>query len=356
MDFIKPLMDNFWMIYAIVTIIAIVIGLIILIEYYNRKAEIQEQRSLEDEKRARLEDGKRRLEGEEKVQFEMEQRTKGLVKFVEEKWGTPEEVEIWQQELFEKQQIAKGLVNFDGEWVTPEEKFEREQTAKGLVKFVDRHGKERWGTPDQAQEWKRAETGLQSNFSDLSPKQFEEFIADLFKTMGYNVQLLSYRADSGGGVLAQKNSDKTLILCKKFREGHNVGDLDVLRTLALMLKNKANKSVLVTTSDFTVQAHEEAEDTPIELWNKEMLHEVVEKYYLSEDLGVEAREELNGAVVNLTKCPKCGAITPLDRLESSASGLPQCPSCGSEIPLTEKEKSTPLSKKRIPQEFPTGGT
>ena len=292
LDLTTLLMDNFWMTFAIViAIITITIFLISLSEYYNKIEEIKEERRLEDEKRARLEAERRRLEANIKVQLEREQQARGLVKFVEEKWGKAEEVERWKQELFEMQQRAKGLVKFKGEWVTPREKFDREQKARGLVKFVDRHGKESWSTPKQVQEWKRIDIGLQSNFSELNTREFEEFIADLFRRMGYNVQLLTHGSDYGGGVLAQKNSDKILVQCKKLREEYNAGNQDVQKTLASMWKYKANKSVLITTSDFTAQAHEQAKDTPIELWNKDILHKVVEKYYLSGHVGVEARKE-----------------------------------------------------------------
>lgn len=364
MDLMTLLMNNFWMTFVIViAIITISISLISLSEYYNQVEEVKEERRLEDVKRARLEAEKRRLEANIKVQLEREQQAKGFVKFVEEKWGKPEEVERWKQESFEMQQRAKGLVKFKGEWVTPKEKFEREQKARGLVKFVDRHGKESWSTPKQVQEWKRIDIGLQSNFSELNTKEFEEFIADLFRRMGYNVQLLPHGSDRGGGVLAQKNSDKILVQCKKLIEGYNAGDKDVQKTLASMWKFKANKSVLITTSDFTAQAHEQAKDTPIELWNKVTLHRVVEKHYLSGHVGAETREEpavldekIEALKESFTQCQKCGKITPFDLLESSASGLPQCPSCGSEIPLTEKKKSNFVSGKNIQQGFPTGET
>jgi uncharacterized membrane protein (DUF485 family) len=33
--------------------------------------------------------------------------------------------------------------------------FEEEQKRKGLVKFVDRHGNEKWGTPEEVERWKK---------------------------------------------------------------------------------------------------------------------------------------------------------------------------------------------------------
>ncbi|MBI5677640.1 MAG: restriction endonuclease, partial [Planctomycetes bacterium] len=55
---------------------------------------------------------------------------------------------------------------------------------------------------------------------------------------------------------------------------------DVQRLLgAMQLRSiKANKAVLITTSDFTIQAKEQAKEAPIELWNGNYLIEIVEKY------------------------------------------------------------------------------
>ncbi|RLG91394.1 MAG: hypothetical protein DRO36_04315 [Candidatus Hecatellales archaeon] len=47
-----------------------------------------------------------------------------------------------------------------------------------------------------------------------------------------------------------------------------------------MWKYKANKSILITTSDFTILAQEQAKEAPIELWNRKVLFNLIEKYML----------------------------------------------------------------------------
>jgi restriction system protein len=212
-----------------------------------------------------------------------EKRAKGLIKY-RGKWGTPSEVERWKLEDFEKEQRAKGLVKYRNEWIPKLEakrRFEAEQRAKGLVKFVDRHRRERWGTPEQVREWKRIDLGMQNNFEDLSPREFEEFIAKLFRVMGYQVELTPQVRDLGADIVARKGGDTIVVQVKKYSVGHNVSNREVQQTLGSMWKFKANKSVIITTSDFTVLAQEQAKGAPIELWNRETLFNLIEKYLLS---------------------------------------------------------------------------
>ena len=42
---------------------------------------------------------------------------------------------------------------------------------------------------------------------------------------------------------------------------------------------KANKGILITTTDFTVQAIEQAKETPVELWNGEYFNSILIKYH-----------------------------------------------------------------------------
>ena len=164
----------------------------------------------------------------ERFLFEREQMAKGLVKFVDrfgnERWGKPEQIEQWKKEDFEKQQLAKGLVKYRGKWVTP---FEREQMERGLVKFVDRIWHERWGTPEQVREWKIIDIGMKENFASLTPREFEELVADLFAKMKYQVRLTQKIADYGADIIAKKGEDTLVIEVCRYKIGNNVGNQEV---------------------------------------------------------------------------------------------------------------------------------
>jgi len=160
------------------------------------------------------------------------------------------------------------------------EQFEKEQMAKGLVKFVDRLGRERWGTPEQVREWKIVDIGMRDHFAKYSPREFERFIAELFTKMGFKVELGPGVKDFGADIIAKRGTDSVVIQVKKWRTGHNIGAKEVQKALGSMWKFKANKAIIITTSDFTIYAEEQAKGAPIELWNYRILCEMIENYIL----------------------------------------------------------------------------
>ncbi|MFA4855263.1 MAG: restriction endonuclease [archaeon] len=156
-------------------------------------------------------------------------------------------------------------------------KFQKEQTAKGLELYKDK-----WIPIKEAQRRKALEIGLENNFKELTPYEFEEFVAKLFDAMGYETKVTKKTGDYGIDVIARKGKDVIAIQVKQFAAGNNVGNRDIQRLLgAMQLKDvKANKGIVVTTSDFTVQAEHQASETPVELWNKHILHQMVKKYLM----------------------------------------------------------------------------
>ena len=126
----------------------------------------------------------------------------------------------------------------------------------------------------------KIKTLIDSDFSLITPFEFENFIGNLFKKMGYETEVTSKTGDYGVDVIAKDRNDVVAIQVKKYSRGNNVGNRDVQRLLgAMQLRSiKANKAILITTSDFTIQAKEQANEAPIELWNGDYLIEIVEKY------------------------------------------------------------------------------
>ena len=153
--------------------------------------------------------------------------------------------------------------------------FEREQRAKGLVEFKDK-----WGTPEQVKRWREIDIGLENNFADYSPYEFEEFIAKLFRKMGYTAETTSRVKDFGADIIAKKDDETVAIQVKKNAVGNNVGAPVIQQTLGSMWRFKAGKSIVITTSDFTVQAEEQAKGAPVELWNRKILERMVRKYFI----------------------------------------------------------------------------
>ena len=157
-----------------------------------------------------------------------------------------------------------------------EKAFEKQQKIKGLVKY-----KGKWLKPKKVKELKEIEIGLDKNFADLTGYQFEEFVAKLFQKMGYKTTITSKSRDYGIDVVAKDKEDIIAIQCKKLKDGSNVGNRDIQRARGSMDFYNANKCVIVTNQDFTIQAKEQARRTKnIELWNKRILHQMVRRYFI----------------------------------------------------------------------------
>ena len=160
------------------------------------------------------------------------------------------------------------------------ELFELEQKKKGLYKFISITGRVLWGTPKQIKEWIEVELDMKNNFKKLNPYQFEKYIAQLFKAMGYEVKLTSKVADFGADIIAKKEKETIVIQVKKYKIDHKVGAKDVQSLMASIWKYKANKAIFITTSYFTRQAYEQIEGAPVELWDRDKLFDMIEKYIL----------------------------------------------------------------------------
>lgn len=123
---------------------------------------------------------------------------------------------------------------------------------------------------------------IESNYALVNPFEFEKVIADLFVRMGYETQVTKKTGDFGVDIIAIRGDERLAIQVKKYAKANNIGNRDVQRLLgAMQLRTiKATKAILITTSDFTAQAREQAIGTPMELWNGEYLNKMMRKYYI----------------------------------------------------------------------------
>jgi hypothetical protein len=95
---------------------------------------------------------------------------------------------------------------------------------------------------------------------DLSPRKFEELLAELLSNMGWRVELTPATRDGGKDLLAYLDTEVGEILClveaKKHRRDRKVG-IDLVRSLyGTLCDYQANSAMLVTTSSFSPDAHE----------------------------------------------------------------------------------------------------
>ena len=153
--------------------------------------------------------------------------------------------------------------------------FVLSQREKGMELFENR-----WVKKIDIPKLKEARLGITNNFSNLSPYEFEHFVAKLLREIGYSTKVTQKTGDYGVDIIAKKNSDTVAVQCKRFQEGNLVSNRDIQRILGARHIVNANKCLFVTTSKFTKQAIQQAKGCPIELWDKEILHNFVKKYLL----------------------------------------------------------------------------
>lgn len=95
---------------------------------------------------------------------------------------------------------------------------------------------------------------------EITPRQFEELVAELFRDKGYQVELTQRTRDGGKDIIAISTDSlgiklKYFIECKHYAEENKVG-VDVVRALHGVKNTKGgpNKTIIATTSSFTADA------------------------------------------------------------------------------------------------------
>jgi HJR/Mrr/RecB family endonuclease len=161
--------------------------------------------------------------------------------------GTPRHLEVLVRQLT---RTAKGVMN--------ERDAEDALSAMGLMNS-------------------RTATNPQSKtLASLSGIEFEQFITQLLRAMGFRTQITRASGDGGIDIVAILDKPITggryLFQCKRFAPDSLVG-APIVREFygAVSADRKANKGILITTSGFTIQAKEFAGEVGIELIDGQQL-------------------------------------------------------------------------------------
>ena len=164
---------------------------------------------------------------------------------------------------------------------------ERDEFAESLREELNSVGiyqyRKVWNREEKIKEIKRAEIGLNNNFQNLSPYQFEEFIEDLFEQLGYDARKTPNSGDFGIDVIANSRDQKIAVQAKRHKSSNKVGSPTVRDTLGSIHRVDADKAIVITTSTFTRPAFQQARNSPIELWDRKKLRQVVEDKFINLD-------------------------------------------------------------------------
>ncbi len=110
----------------------------------------------------------------------------------------------------------------------------------------------------------------------MSGFEFEDFLAKLFRTVGYDVQLTKRTADQGADLFVEKFGKKTVIQAKNYSE--NVGNAAVQQALAAKAFYSCDHAMVVTNSYFTPSAKALAEASGVALVDRRELQSYLDQY------------------------------------------------------------------------------
>ena len=111
----------------------------------------------------------------------------------------------------------------------------------------------------------------------MTGRKFEEFLAKLFKQLGYQVRLTPATADYGADLVITKGDIKTVVQAK--RQQGSVGIKAVQEVTGAIGYYQANLGLVITNSKFTEPAKNLAAKTDIELFDRDDLKNLIKKVY-----------------------------------------------------------------------------
>lgn len=99
----------------------------------------------------------------------------------------------------------------------------------------------------------------------LSPYEFEEYVAELFRKKGYQVELRGGSGDKGVDLVVESGAfgKRAIVQCKRYR--NTIGPDTVRELYGTLLHERAAHAFLVTTADISASAREWAQHKSLTL-------------------------------------------------------------------------------------------
>jgi restriction system protein len=121
---------------------------------------------------------------------------------------------------------------------------------------------------------KRADLKI-SQLGSLSPEGFEEFVAEVFESLGYAVERVGGSGDEGADLRIGRDGLRAVVQCKYYSRGV-IGSPELQKFLGTVHHTRSHKGFFVTTRTFTLAAEKFAAEHPIELIDGPRLVELVQ--------------------------------------------------------------------------------
>lgn len=107
--------------------------------------------------------------------------------------------------------------------------------------------------------------GSTRRIADMTGEEFEDFVANLFRKMGYIVKKTSRTQDYGADLILYKDGLKIVVQAKRWKQ--RVGVKAVQEIASAVKYYNADKGMVITNNLLTKPAYKLAHCLDIELWN-----------------------------------------------------------------------------------------
>jgi restriction system protein len=124
------------------------------------------------------------------------------------------------------------------------------------------------------QQARRADLKL-AQLSSLTGESFEEFVAELFEMLDFEVERVGGSGDQGADLRLRRSDGLVAVVQCKYHKQGLVGSPELQKFLGTIHHTRSAKGFFVTTSTFTLSAEKFAADNPIELLDGPRLVELV---------------------------------------------------------------------------------
>lgn len=136
-----------------------------------------------------------------------------------------------------------------------------------------------------------------SIIASLTPNQFEDYVAQLLKKLGFkNVKQTPYTNDGGKDIICSKNTITYYVECKHYKMDNKVSRPQLQKLFAAMKENGVNDGIFITTSTFTAEAKEYGKKNHIRTIDGNYLLSIVSELSRNEKYPEEY----------ILPCPICG--------------------------------------------------
>ncbi len=149
---------------------------------------------------------------------------------------------------------------------------ERSEQEIGTLRAGIREGRER--LEQRIRQARRADLKM-AQLASLSAESFEEFVAELFEMLDYEVEQVGGSGDEGADLRLRRHDGLVAVVQCKYHKQSVVGSPALQKFLGTIHHTRSHKGFFVTTSTFSLAAEKFAAENPIELLDGPRLVELI---------------------------------------------------------------------------------